>query len=177
MIIHLLTLFPEIVEGYTGASIAAKAVDKGLLTFNIVDIRDFARDKHRTCDDYPYGGGPGMVLKAEPLAAALDSVEGESLVPAIRNQTRKEREALYFSYRHFQRALRTRRWKLILYNVHGEKNSQLFDLENDPWETINLAEEPSQTERIRTMTDLLKSMMEKTGDPVRLDMPDWGVSE
>ena len=106
-----------------------------------------------------------------------DSVEGDSLVPAIRNQTRKEREALYFSYRHFQRALRTRRWKLILYNVHGEKNSQLFDLENDPWETINLAEEPSQTERIRTMTDLLKSMMEKTGDPVRLDMPDWGVSE
>ena len=106
-----------------------------------------------------------------------DSVGGESLVPAIRNQTRKGREALYFSYRHFQRALRTRHWKLILYNVQGKKNTQLFDMENDPWETNNLAEEPSQAERIGKMTDLLKSMMEEAGDPVRLDMPDWGVSE
>ena len=78
MKIHLLTLFPEIVEGYTGASIAAKAVDRGLLDFNVVDIRDFAWDRHRTCDDYPYGGGPGMVLKAEPLASALDSVDGKN---------------------------------------------------------------------------------------------------
>ena len=52
----------------------AKAIEKGLIRHRIVDIRDFARDKHRTCDDYPYGGGPGMVLKPEPLAEALDSV-------------------------------------------------------------------------------------------------------
>jgi arylsulfatase A-like enzyme len=106
-----------------------------------------------------------------------DSVGGESLVPAIRNQTRKKREALYFSYRHFQRALRTKRWKLIHYNVRGKKQTQLFDLENDPWETNNLAEEPSQAERIGKMTDLLESMMEEAGDPVRLDMPDWGVKK
>ena len=105
-----------------------------------------------------------------------DSAEGESLVPAIKNQTRKGREALYFSYRHFQRALRTKRWKLILYNVHGEKHTQLFDLINDPWETKNLADNPAQADRIREMTEMLKSMMAEADDPVRLDKPDWGVT-
>jgi arylsulfatase A-like enzyme len=106
-----------------------------------------------------------------------DSVEGESLDPAIKNQTRKGREALYFSYRHFQRALRLRRWKLILYNVSGTKHTQLFDLDNDPWEMNNLAEDSSQADRIREMTEMLKSMMADADDPVRLDEPDWGVSQ
>jgi arylsulfatase A-like enzyme len=106
-----------------------------------------------------------------------DSAEGESLAPAIKNQTRKGREALYFSYRHFQRALRFRRWKLILYNVQGAKHTQLFDLENDPWEMHNLAQDPSQADRIREMTEVLKSMMAEADDPVRLDEPDWGVNE
>jgi len=106
-----------------------------------------------------------------------DSVEGESLAPAIKNQTRNGREALYFSYRHFQRALRLRRWKLILYNVRGTKYTQLFDLENDSWETNNLAEDPSQGNRIREMTELLKSMMAEADDPVRLDKPDWGMNK
>lgn len=51
----------------------AKAVDKGLVRYKVIDIRDFALDRHRTCDDAPYGGGPGMILKPEPLAAALDA--------------------------------------------------------------------------------------------------------
>jgi arylsulfatase A-like enzyme len=105
------------------------------------------------------------------------SVEGKSLVPAMKDQTRKGRKALYFSYRHFQRALRLRRWKLILYNVRGIKHTQLFDLEKDPWEMNNLAEDPSQAERIRKMTEMLKSMMADADDPVRLDKPDWGVGE
>ena len=105
-----------------------------------------------------------------------DSVEGESLVPAIRNRKRKGREALYFAYRHFQRALRTRRWKLILYNVRGEKHTQLFDLENDPWEINDLAKDPSQAQRIAGMTEMLKSLMAEADDPVRLEEPDWGVA-
>jgi len=72
----VLTLFPEIIEGYFSSSIMAKAVDKGLVDYEVVDIRSFAEDRHRTCDDYPYGGGAGMVLKPEPLAKALDSVNG-----------------------------------------------------------------------------------------------------
>ena len=74
----LLTLFPEPIEAYFDSSIMARAVQKGLVDYRCVNIRDFAADAHRTCDDAPYGGGAGMVLKAEPLAAALDSVAAGS---------------------------------------------------------------------------------------------------
>jgi arylsulfatase A-like enzyme len=104
------------------------------------------------------------------------STEGESLVPVIQNRKRKARDILYFSYRHFQRALRHKDWKLILYNVRGERHTQLFDLENDPWEMKDLAGDPAQVERIGEMTEMLKSMMAEAGDPVRLDLPDWGMN-
>ncbi|MDR2300551.1 MAG: tRNA (guanosine(37)-N1)-methyltransferase TrmD [Deltaproteobacteria bacterium] len=55
-------------------SLLAKAIKKGLLAVNLVNIRDFTFDRHRTADDRPYGGGPGMVLKAEPVALALEAV-------------------------------------------------------------------------------------------------------
>ena len=75
----ILTLFPEIVEAFFSSSIMKKAVEKGLIEYNLVNIRDFALDKHRTCDDAPYGGGAGMVLKTEPLALALDSVKASDI--------------------------------------------------------------------------------------------------
>ena len=68
----VLTLFPDILAGFFASSIMAKAVDRGFLAYELVNIRDFARDRHKTCDDTPYGGGAGMVLKTEPLAAALE---------------------------------------------------------------------------------------------------------
>lgn len=76
MIFHILTLFPEIFEGYRRSSILARAVQQGLIGVDLINIRDFARDKHRSCDDATYGGGAGMVLKPEPLALALESVPG-----------------------------------------------------------------------------------------------------
>lgn len=71
----MLTLFPELVEPYFTSSIMAKAVERGIIDYRVVDIRDYAHDRHRTCDDYPYGGGPGMILKPGPLAEALDAVD------------------------------------------------------------------------------------------------------
>jgi len=74
----ILTLFPEIIEGFFNSSIMAKAVDRGLIEYDIINIRDYAFDKHKKCDDYPFGGGAGMVLKAEPLARALDSIAAKN---------------------------------------------------------------------------------------------------
>lgn len=76
--ITVLTLFPEFVRHYFDMSIVGKAVRDGHIVADVVNIRDFATDRHRTCDDAPYGGGAGMVLMAEPLAGALDSVDARS---------------------------------------------------------------------------------------------------
>ncbi len=73
---EILSLFPGIIDSFFTSSIMAKAVEKGIIDYSLVNIRGFAFDKHKTCDDAPYGGGAGMVLKAGPLAAALDSVDG-----------------------------------------------------------------------------------------------------
>jgi tRNA (guanine37-N1)-methyltransferase len=75
MMFSVLTLFPGIFESPLSESIIKKAVDKGAISFNIINIRDFAEDIHRTCDDSPYGGGPGMVMKAEPIYKAMKHVE------------------------------------------------------------------------------------------------------
>ncbi|MBN1685964.1 MAG: tRNA (guanosine(37)-N1)-methyltransferase TrmD [Spirochaetales bacterium] len=75
MNIQVLTLFPEMVRPYFSSSIMKRAVERNLVRYNIVNVRDFAADKHKSCDDAPYGGGAGMVMKPEPLAGALDSVE------------------------------------------------------------------------------------------------------
>lgn len=71
---YVLTLFPEIVQAYFETSIMAKTVEKGIVAYELVNIRDFALDKHKTCDDNPYGGGAGMLMKTEPLCGALESV-------------------------------------------------------------------------------------------------------
>ncbi len=75
MNIHILTLFPDFFKGFLESSILARAIKRGIVNIRIVNIRDFAFDKHRSCDDYTYGGGPGMVLKPEPVSRALESVK------------------------------------------------------------------------------------------------------
>ena len=71
----MLTLFPEIVRVYFESSIMARAVQKGIIAYDLVNIRDFALDKHRTCDDSPYGGGAGQLMLPEVLGSALESVK------------------------------------------------------------------------------------------------------
>ncbi len=78
MRIDILSPFPKMFEGFLGESILKKAQEKGIVTIKIWDLRDFSEDKHRTVDDYPYGGGPGMILKPEPIFRAMDKLEKET---------------------------------------------------------------------------------------------------
>ncbi|HOI24666.1 MAG TPA: tRNA (guanosine(37)-N1)-methyltransferase TrmD [Caldisericia bacterium] len=71
---HYLTTFPEIIEAYFDYSIPGRAVKSGSLAYNIVSLRDFTTDKHKTTDDTPYGGGPGMVMKLAPILSAIDAL-------------------------------------------------------------------------------------------------------
>ena len=71
----VLTLFPEMFPGPLGASLAGRALEKGLWALDVLDIRDFARDKHRSVDDQPFGGGPGMVMRPDVVDAAIAAVE------------------------------------------------------------------------------------------------------
>jgi tRNA (guanine37-N1)-methyltransferase len=77
----VLTLFPEICNAYFASSIMAKAQERGIVEYRALNIRDYAFDKHRSCDDAPYGGGPGMLMLAEPLGRALEAAgAGKRLV-------------------------------------------------------------------------------------------------
>lgn len=76
--VNLLTLFPEMFPGPLGQTIAGRALEKGLWSFNAVNIRDFAEDKHKTVDDTPFGGGAGMVMRADIIEKALLSLPATS---------------------------------------------------------------------------------------------------
>ncbi|MCJ8342822.1 MAG: tRNA (guanosine(37)-N1)-methyltransferase TrmD [Cetobacterium sp.] len=76
MKINILTLFPEFFNSFKEHSIVKRAVEREQVEINIVNIRDFAEGRHRQCDDIPFGGGAGMVMKPEPLMKAIDSVGG-----------------------------------------------------------------------------------------------------
>jgi len=89
MRIDVLTLFPEMFEGVFGSSIMGKAREKGLVSLKTVNFRDYSTNKHHTVDDTPYGGGGGMVLKPEPIFAAVEDVApraepgGEERAPRV----------------------------------------------------------------------------------------------
>lgn len=71
---HVVSIFPEIFQSFLATSLIGKAIQTGLIRVALIDPRQFARDKHRTVDDVPFGGGEGMVLKCEPIVAAIESV-------------------------------------------------------------------------------------------------------
>ncbi|MDR1003039.1 MAG: tRNA (guanosine(37)-N1)-methyltransferase TrmD [Oscillospiraceae bacterium] len=78
MRIDILTLFPEMCEAVLGGSIIGRAVKSGIVEVHCHNIRDYTDSRHRRVDDYPYGGGPGMLMSAEPIAAAFEAVCGEA---------------------------------------------------------------------------------------------------
>ena len=73
--INILTIFPNMFIGPFSESILKRAQEKGLIKINLIDLRDFAIDKHKTVDDYSYGGGPGMVLKPQPICDAVEMIK------------------------------------------------------------------------------------------------------
>lgn len=77
MRIDILTLFPESFS-YLNSSILKRAQENGLLEINLIDIRDFSLDKHKKCDDYPFGGGAGMLMSAQPIYDAIKSVQDDN---------------------------------------------------------------------------------------------------
>ena len=102
----ILTLFPEILVGPLGESILKKAKDNQIIEINVVNIRDFTDDKHNTADDRPFGGGPGMVMKPEPIFKAVESVATEKsrlilMSPAGRQLTQSYAKTLAEENEHF----------------------------------------------------------------------------
>src|SRR5499426_2474151 len=77
MTFDIVTIFPAMIEQPLAAGILGRAIERGTLDVKVRDLRDFTTDRHRVVDDVPYGGGPGMVLKAEPIFRVLDAIEEE----------------------------------------------------------------------------------------------------
>jgi tRNA (guanine37-N1)-methyltransferase len=99
--IQILTIFPRICESVLQESILKRAQEKGLAVLEALDLRAWANDKHRTTDDAPYGGGPGMVMKIEPIARALDALRGkETRVILMSPQGRRFDQRLAEAYSH-----------------------------------------------------------------------------
>jgi len=89
--LNVVTLFPEALEPMLGASIMGRAAAAGLVEFRLVQLRDFAHDRHKTVDDYAFGGGAGMVLKPEPFFEAVESLGPDRSGPIVLLSARGER--------------------------------------------------------------------------------------
>ena len=77
MTFDIVTIFPAMIEQPLAAGILGRAIERGTLDVKVRDLRDFTTDRHRVVDDVPYGGGPGMVLKPEPIFRALEAIEAD----------------------------------------------------------------------------------------------------
>ena len=75
MYVGVVSIFPEIIKDYFAIGIMGRATREGLVELNVFDVRDYANDVHKTVDDRPYGGGPGMVLMYEPLSLAVKAAK------------------------------------------------------------------------------------------------------
>jgi tRNA (guanine37-N1)-methyltransferase len=87
--INVVTIFPEFFTTPLGLSIPARAAAAGSVTYRVVDLRDFTHDRHRTVDDYPFGGGPGMVMKPEPFFEAVEALGAQAPIVLVSARGRR----------------------------------------------------------------------------------------
>ena len=99
MRINIVSIFPAFFQGPLGLSIPGRAAEAGLVEYRLVDLRDYTRDKHRTVDDLPYGGGAGMVMKPEPFFEAIDDLApaGPIVLLSARGRTFHHEDAIRYS--------------------------------------------------------------------------------
>ncbi len=126
---HLISIFPEVFESYFGVGVLGRAQKKGLIQIKCYDLRDFAHDKHRSVDDTPYGGGPGMVMKVEPIFECVQKIKND--ISQSREELKKEKKGKGKVPRKNNR----RKTKVILLSAKGEifdqkKALQLSKIEN-----------------------------------------------
>ena len=97
--IHIVSIFPDFFRGPLGLSIPKRAAEAGLVDYDLVDLRDFTHDRHRTVDDVPYGGGAGMVMKPDPFFEAVESFErtGPVVLMSARGRPFTHDDAVRFS--------------------------------------------------------------------------------
>jgi len=127
MRIDVLTLFPEVIDPFVSASIVGRAVEAGVLSVRCTNIRDFALDRHRSVDDRPFGGGPGMVMMCQPVFDALEHVEQNA-------EQRPQR---------------------VLLTPQGERltHEMVLELAVEPWLLLLCGHYEGFDERIRTGTE------------------------
>ena len=128
MRIDVLTLFPKVFESFAATSIVGRAGERGIASIRCVDIRDFTHDRHRTVDDRPFGGGPGMVLMCQPVFDALEYVEAGATEKPLR----------------------------ILLTPQGEKLTQaaVIEFSKSPWIVVICGHYEGFDDRIRQGTEV-----------------------
>lgn len=131
MRIDVLTLFPDVVEPFTNASIIGRAQRAGIVTIRYTNIRDFATDRHRSVDDRPFGGGPGMVMMCPPVFDAVEYVEGRP-VECGREETHEKAKG---TEAHGSGGSRPDRPLRVLLSPQGEPFCQATagELAREPW--------------------------------------------
>ncbi|MBL8174781.1 MAG: sulfatase-like hydrolase/transferase [Bryobacterales bacterium] len=121
---------------------------------------------NRRCDAFVYLFDIAPTIYEWAGIAKPATVDGESLAPMLKNPRKQSRESMFYAYRHFQRAVRTRDWKLIRYTVNGKETIQLFHMAKDPGETTDLAGRPEYSEQKEKLLAELKRWQQTTGDPL-----------